>query len=116
MGLDPLPPSPCVHLNLTPLPLRVDVINGWRLSIQLHISAVCETGIFRKTPVLCCKKAFNICWMYGRLMRKDPMWPSGLVARSPRRRSGFNSRSVGLSEINFSDLYCGWLGRNINVE
>ena len=23
---------------------------------------------------------------------------------------------VGLSEINFSDLYCGWLGRIINVE
>src|ERR1043165_6981974 len=46
----------------------------------------------------------------------DPEWPSGLVARSSRRRSGFDSRSVGLSETNFSDLYCGWLGRNINVE
>src|SRR5688572_17145213 len=33
---------------------------------------------------------------------------SGLVA--------LDSRSVGLSEINFSDLYCRWLGRNINVE
>src|SRR5678815_2444021 len=30
--------------------------------------------------------------------------------------TGFASRSVGLSEINLSDLYCGWLGRNINVE
>src|SRR6476660_7555622 len=49
-------------------------------------------------------------------MYRDPEWPSGLVARSPRRRPGFASRSVGLSEINFSDLYCGWLGRNINVE
>src|SRR6218665_142227 len=30
MGLDPLsPPSTCVHLSLTPNPLRVDVINGW---------------------------------------------------------------------------------------
>src|SRR5688572_27418604 len=43
---------------------------------------------------------------------RGPEWPSGLVARSPRRRPGFTSRSVGLSEINFSDLYCGWLGRN----
>src|SRR5688572_10710449 len=40
---------------------------------------------------------------------RDPEWPSGLVARSPRRRPGFDSRSVGLSEINFSDLYCGCL-------
>src|SRR5688572_2217676 len=48
--------------------------------------------------------------------RCAPEWPSGLVARSPRRRPGFDTRSVGLSEINFSDLYCGWLGRNINVE
>ena len=47
---------------------------------------------------------------------RDPEWPSGLIACSPRRRPGFDSRSVGLSEINFSDLYCGWLGRNINVE
>src|SRR6218665_2565859 len=29
MGLDPPPPSTCVHLSLTPSPLRVDVINGW---------------------------------------------------------------------------------------
>src|SRR5688572_28781560 len=47
---------------------------------------------------------------------RDPEWPSGLLARSPRRRPGFDSGSVGLSEINFSDLYCGWLGRIINVE
>ena len=32
MGLDPLPPSTCVHLSLTPSPLRVDVINGWPLT------------------------------------------------------------------------------------
>src|SRR6218665_1591323 len=31
MGLDPLPPSTCVHLSLTPTPLREDVINGWPL-------------------------------------------------------------------------------------
>src|SRR5688572_11686832 len=43
-------------------------------------------------------------------------WPSALVARSPRRRPGFDTRSVGFSEITFSDLYCGWLGRIINVE
>src|SRR5688572_28159271 len=47
---------------------------------------------------------------------RDPEWPIGLVARYPRRRPGFDTRSVGLSEINFSDLYCGWLGRNINME
>src|SRR6218665_979483 len=29
MELDPLPPSTCLHLTLTPSPLRVDVINGW---------------------------------------------------------------------------------------
>src|SRR5688572_6245910 len=39
-------------------------------------------------------------------------WPCTNITRRP----GFASRSVGLSEINFSDLYCGWLGRNINVE
>src|SRR6218665_1024395 len=32
MGLDPLPPSTCVHLSLTPSPVRVDVINGWPLT------------------------------------------------------------------------------------
>src|SRR5688572_17469588 len=51
-----------------------------------------------------------------RTLDRGPEWPSGLVACSPRRWPGFASRSVGLSEINFSDLYCGWLGRNINVE
>jgi len=30
------------------------------LNIQLGISSVCEAVIFPKTPVLCCKKAFNI--------------------------------------------------------
>src|SRR6218665_1444504 len=34
MGLDPLPPSTCVHLSLTPSPLRVDVINGWPLWLK----------------------------------------------------------------------------------
>src|SRR6218665_1221029 len=29
MGLDPLPPSTCVHLSLIPSTLRVDVIDGW---------------------------------------------------------------------------------------
>jgi len=27
----PSSPSTCVHLSLTPSPLRVDVINGWPL-------------------------------------------------------------------------------------
>src|SRR6218665_2955654 len=30
-GAGPPPPSTCVHPSLTPLPLRVDVINGWPL-------------------------------------------------------------------------------------
>src|SRR6218665_3026234 len=30
-GPGPPPPSTCVHLSLTSLPLRVDVINGWPL-------------------------------------------------------------------------------------
>ena len=29
----PLPQSACVHLSLAPLPLRVDVINGWPLTL-----------------------------------------------------------------------------------
>src|SRR6218665_2712780 len=33
MGLDPLPPSTCVQMSLTPL--RVDVINGWPLMLQM---------------------------------------------------------------------------------
>ena len=39
-GTWPLPPSTCVHLSLTPSPLRVDVINGWPLMnfINLEIS------------------------------------------------------------------------------
>src|SRR5688572_32355358 len=68
-----------------------------------------------------------VCWLQDYLITlllnpyllypiSGPEWPSGLVARSSRRRPGFDSRSVGLSEINFSDLYCGWLGRNIHVE
>src|SRR6218665_2152031 len=36
-GAGPPPPSTCVHLSLTPpLPLRVDVINGWPLT-YVHI-------------------------------------------------------------------------------
>jgi len=31
-GAGPPPPSTCVHLNLTHIPLRVDVINGCPLS------------------------------------------------------------------------------------
>src|SRR6218665_1766467 len=31
-GWTPFPPSTCVHLSLTPSPLRVDVINGWPLT------------------------------------------------------------------------------------
>ena len=31
------PPSTCVHLSLTPSPLRVDVINGWPLIISSFI-------------------------------------------------------------------------------
>src|SRR5688572_33327443 len=66
-----------------------------------------------------------VCWLQDYLITlllnpyllypiSGPECPSGLVARSSRRRPGFDSRWVGLSEINFSDLYCGWLGRNIN--
>src|SRR5678815_3351286 len=39
-------------------------------------------------------------------------WVGSLLA-APAARVRF---PVGLSEINFSDLYCGWLGRIINVE
>src|SRR6218665_3488335 len=35
-GAGPPPPSICVHVSLTPSPLRVDVINGWPLSIKMH--------------------------------------------------------------------------------
>jgi len=28
-GAWPLPLSTCIHLSLTPLPLHVDIINGW---------------------------------------------------------------------------------------
>src|SRR6218665_4058102 len=34
MGLDP--PSTCVHLSLTPSPLRVDIINGWPHTYRIH--------------------------------------------------------------------------------
>jgi len=40
MGLDPLPPSTCVHLSLTPSPLRVDVMNGWPCAIVIVIFVV----------------------------------------------------------------------------
>src|SRR6218665_668670 len=33
-GAEPLPPSTCVHLSLTPSPLCVDAINGWPLWIK----------------------------------------------------------------------------------
>src|SRR6218665_1983393 len=38
------------------------------LVFNYSFSTVCETGrsIFCKTPVLCCKKAFDIRWIYGR--------------------------------------------------
>src|SRR5688572_25725232 len=47
---------------------------------------------------------------------KDPEWPSGLVPARHVGAPGSLPGRVGLSEINFSDLYCGWLGRIINVE
>ena len=47
---------------------------------------------------------------------KDPEWPSGLVPAHHAGAPGSLPGRVGLSEINFSDLYCGWLGRIINVE
>src|SRR5688572_19708537 len=47
---------------------------------------------------------------------KDPEWPSGLVPARHAGAPGSLPGRVGLSEINFSDLYCGWLGRIINVE
>ena len=33
------PPSTCVHLSLTPAPLRVDVINGWPL-IEMEVGFI----------------------------------------------------------------------------
>src|SRR6478672_10036548 len=47
---------------------------------------------------------------------RDPEWPSGLVPARHAGAPGSLPGRVGLSEINFSDLYCGWLGRIINVE
>ena len=40
MGLDPPPPSTCVHLSMTPVPLRVDVINGWPLMMVVMMMTV----------------------------------------------------------------------------
>src|SRR6218665_3850021 len=45
MGLDPPPPSTCIHLSLIPLPLCVDVINGWPLSVYKHFSGAEEVCI-----------------------------------------------------------------------
>ena len=47
---------------------------------------------------------------------EDPEWPSGLVLARHAGAPGSLPGRVGLSEINFSDLYCGWFGRIINVE
>src|SRR6218665_689765 len=50
MGLDPLPPSTCVHLSLTPL--RVDVINGWSLiTLPTSLSAQWSTKTSIVQPV-----------------------------------------------------------------
>ena len=40
---------------------------------------------------------------------KDPEWPSGLVPVRHVGAPGSLPGRVGLSEIKFSDLYCGWL-------
>ena len=52
VGLDPPPPSTCVHLSLTPSPLRVDVINGWPhtgfLSCDIDRPYVCLSYIIGK--------------------------------------------------------------------
>ena len=64
---------------------------------------------------------FPVRWLLdsvkSNLCQQHPEWPSGLVpARHFGAPGSLPGRSVGLSEINFSDLYCGWLGRIINVE
>src|SRR6188768_4259976 len=57
-----------------------------------------------------------LCLMSYHYNNKDPEWPSGLVPARHAGAPGSLPGRVGLSEINFSDLYCGWLGRIINVE
>src|SRR5678816_2027794 len=64
-----------------------------------------------KVNLRLCYKSFN-----NQNVIKDPAWPSGLVAARCAGAPGSLPGGVGLSEINFSDLYCGWLGRIINVE
>src|SRR6218665_3934242 len=47
------PPSICVHLSLTPSPLRVDVINGWPLSALCQSAAI--LGLPQIPYVIQCK-------------------------------------------------------------
>ena len=50
-GWTPLPPSTCVHLSLTPSPLRVDVINGWPLKQNAEIQRVKSMKILGIIPI-----------------------------------------------------------------
>src|SRR6218665_3711414 len=59
MGLD-LPPFTCVHLNLTPLPLRVDVINGWPLMRNISMNSDDPKGKQK-----CCTKANKLRNLIG---------------------------------------------------
>src|SRR5688572_19684847 len=61
-------------------------------------------------------ECMNIFYINLSIINKDPEWPSGLVPARHASAPGSLPGRVGLSEINFSDLYCGWLGRIINVE
>src|SRR5688572_17136850 len=69
-----------------------------------------------KLALLVFKSFHGIAPDYLRAHTKDPEWPSGLVPARHAGAPGSLPGRVGLSEINFSDLYCGWLGRIINVE
>src|SRR6218665_2200306 len=57
IGLDPLPSSTCVHLSLTPSPLRVDVINGWPFRDKIQRCNTME-------PYVCMYVGMHV-WMYA---------------------------------------------------
>src|SRR6218665_1993564 len=65
------PPSTCVHLILTPLLLRVDVINGWPLSLTFPQETVIFPAAFVRTMVADFEAIFSMsCFFYMELMSK----------------------------------------------